>query len=130
MPTGIYKKRIFKKFCIECAKQYETKGNFSLRCVPCRRLHKAKYLYHYACKNQDKINARLRGKPAHIRREKFPEKVKARDILNNAIKNGKIKKGKCAVCHSTKRIHGHHRDYSKPLKVEWLCPAHHKKLHI
>lgn len=50
-------------------------------------------------------------------------------ILNNAIKAGTITRGPCEVCGSTKRIHGHHDDYSKPLVVRWLCPKDHKGVH-
>lgn len=60
---------------------------------------------------------------------KFPEKFKARQILNEALKKGKIiKPKKCLYCEET-YIHGHHPDYTKPLEVIWLCPFHHKKEH-
>jgi hypothetical protein len=32
------------------------------------------------------------------------------------------------VCGS-KKVHGHHEDYNKPLEVHWLCPKHHKARH-
>jgi hypothetical protein len=63
----------------------------------------------YRLKNQDKINAQ--GK------------------TNRAIKNGKLKRKKCRDCERLD-THGHHYDYSKPLKVVWLCPVHHKREHI
>jgi hypothetical protein len=25
--------------------------------------------------------------------------------------------------------HAHHDDYTKPLKVRWLCPMHHAEVH-
>jgi hypothetical protein len=58
-----------------------------------------------------------------------PERLKARDAVNNAVKAGKLSKQPCAVCGSSARIHGHHEDYSKPLEVIWLCPVHHKERH-
>lgn len=58
-----------------------------------------------------------------------PVETKARSAVNNAIKAGKLVRGPCEVCGSTKRIHGHHRDYSKPLEVQWLCASHHKAAH-
>lgn len=64
-------------------------------------------------------------------REKYPEKYKARYMLKNAVKAGKIKKGECkdkfGECYGT--IHGHHHDYSKPFDVIWLCQKHHQMRH-
>ena len=53
----------------------------------------------------------------------------ASQMVNNALKSGRIKKSPCEVCGSTYRIHGHHEDYSKPLEVRWLCPKHHREVH-
>ena len=61
-------------------------------------------------------------------REKYKIKYCAKIILNNAIRDGKIKKGLCQIC-SCKNVHGHHYDYTKPLDVIWLCDIHHKKVH-
>lgn len=65
---------------------------------------------------------------AKRRRELYPEKYKANYTLRNAVKAGKIIKGKCEVCGDTK-THGHHDDYSKPLEVRWLCIKHHSEYH-
>lgn len=44
-----------------------------------------------------------------------------------ALKKGKIKKPiHCQNCKQLNKLEGHHNDYSKPLKVLWLC----KKCHI
>lgn len=61
-------------------------------------------------------------------RKKYPERYMAHTKLNNAVRDGKIKKGKCKVCGSRK-THGHHSDYSKPLEVTWLCAKHHQRHH-
>lgn len=58
-----------------------------------------------------------------------PKKREAQIKVGNAIKSGKLIKQPCEVCGSTKRIHAHHDDYSKPLEVRWLCPKHHSEWH-
>jgi hypothetical protein len=60
---------------------------------------------------------------------KFPDKVRAQQILNQEIRKGKIKRSSCVVCGSNLKVHAHHKDYSKPLSVEWLCPVHHRERH-
>lgn len=57
-----------------------------------------------------------------------PEKVKARRILNSAVRNGSVTRKPCEVCGSPD-TDAHHADYSKPLEVEWLCRPHHSLRH-
>lgn len=92
--------------------------------------------------NIEKIRAydRKRGKTRHRRegnrereieyRKQFPDKYKAKTMVNNAVRDGRLKKGKCVICGTTKRIEGHHEDYSKPLSVVWLCSKHHSAIHF
>lgn len=49
----------------------------------------------------------------------------------NAINNGKIQRPKfCSLCSRTNtRIIAHHADYTKPLKVVWLCDRCHCRVH-
>jgi hypothetical protein len=66
-------------------------------------------------------------------RERHPEKVKAREALNHAVAAGTVvKPDRCEDCGEpteSRRLHGHHEDYSKPLDVEWLCSACHGTRH-
>jgi hypothetical protein len=66
-------------------------------------------------------------------RAKYPEKAAARRALANAIKGGDIvKPAVCQSCGSPatgRNLHGHHKDYSKALKVDWLCTACHGDEH-
>lgn len=119
-----------KKVCILCKKKFTPTGRFCIRCEPCRVIYQKAYIKKYHKENKDKINLHMKGKLAKERRMKFPEKARARDMVNNAVKSGKLTKLPCEECGSTNRIHGHHEDYSKPLKVVWLCPQHHKLKHI
>ena len=64
-----------------------------------------------------------------IWRKKNPGGANAHQKLYLAIKNGKIKRSACLVC-GRKDTHGHHQDYKKPYDVIWLCPVHHKLIHL
>lgn len=56
-----------------------------------------------------------------------PEAYHAHTAVNNAVRDGRLKKPEyCARCGGGGRvIHAHHHDYSKPLEVEWLCVVCH-----
>lgn len=70
-------------------------------------------------KEPDKFRERDR-EASRIR--KWSPKREARYQLNLALKRGDIvKPNVCIECHNKKRLTAHHRDYSKPLEVEWLC---------
>lgn len=58
------------------------------------------------------------------------ERMDARDAVNKAVKSGRLIKTPCVDCGSTKRIEGHHPDYSKPLDVIWLCWKCHIERHV
>lgn len=62
-------------------------------------------------------------------RAKYPNKYKAHNMVNNAIRDGKLFKMSCEKCHITENIHAHHDDYLKPLNIRWLCASHHKQWH-
>lgn len=60
-------------------------------------------------------------------RLKNPYKYKAHCTVNNAIRDGLMKKQQCEICGN--KAHAHHDDYSFPLSVRWLCSFHHRKWH-
>jgi uncharacterized OB-fold protein len=61
-------------------------------------------------------------------RAKSPRKNKARQAVNNALRDGRIVKQNCEKCGSEKS-QAHHPDYRSPLKVMWLCFKHHREEH-
>lgn len=65
-----------------------------------------------------------------MRRRMFPEKLRAYNQVQRALRAGKITRPSiCEGCHEEKRVHAHHRDYSRPLEVQWLCQQCHKLAH-
>lgn len=65
-----------------------------------------------------------------------PEQKAAYDAVRRATHKGILNKpANCERCGAPDRpasdgrttLHGHHADYSKPLDLEWLCAACHRK---
>ena len=62
-------------------------------------------------------------------RKTHPDRYKARTAVNNAIRDGRLKRKACKYC-GAKKVQAHHHDYSKPLDVVWLCfKCHREKEH-
>jgi hypothetical protein len=63
------------------------------------------------------------------RKKRDKQKIKARNLVYAAIKQGKIAPLPCSKfseeCRG--RNEAHHPDYSKPLEVVWLCSKHHRE---
>jgi len=59
--------------------------------------------------------------------ENYPLRKAATIIVNNAVRDGKLKKQPCFIC--GKSAQAHHPDYSRPLDVIWLCVKHHNEAH-
>jgi hypothetical protein len=60
--------------------------------------------------------------------KRYPDRIRARNIISNRIKRGSIIREPCAICGSMD-TEAHHEDYSKPLEVVWLCKKHHREKH-
>lgn len=94
----------------------------------------------YYTRNREKILARVakydkstksievKRKTAKRMVDKYPEKHRARELLKAAVRLGKIEKFPCYCGNINSQ--GHHRDYSKPFEVVWLCSPHHHELHM
>tara|TARA_R110000803_G_scaffold67924_2_gene129661 strand:- start:35 stop:463 length:429 start_codon:yes stop_codon:yes gene_type:complete len=62
-------------------------------------------------------------------RIRYPNKYKAKNMVNNYIRAKKLFREPCENCGTSLNVHGHHDDYDKPLNVRWLCAAHHSQWH-
>lgn len=71
-----------------------------------------------AAKNQKRYRSDPTLRPRH----------KARWMVNRAVAAGTLKRQSCEICGIAK-TQAHHDDYFRPLKVRWLCAAHHAAIH-
>jgi len=55
--------------------------------------------------------------------------IKARGAAQAALKSGRLTRKPCEACGGPEKAHMHHEDYSKPLKVKWLCRRCHVAEH-
>lgn len=58
-----------------------------------------------------------------------PRKYAAHKAVTIAVRQGRLQRQPCEECGSTRRVHAHHDNYSRPLDVRWLCSTHHKRHH-
>ena len=90
--------------------------------------HKALNL---ASSNWKRNNPDHHARLAREYRERYPEKTRAQNRLNYAIRKGRIQRKPCEVCGETERVHAHHVSYdpSDWYNVRWLCMVCHKIEH-
>ena len=113
----------------DICKEAKSKSNKTYKAVyrPLHRDQEMAYLKSYRAsgagkKSQSKSFEKYCSSPLGILRRK------AHNDTNHAIAAGILVRGSCVKCGSL-RTHAHHKDYTKPLKVEWLCRKHHIELH-
>jgi len=127
------------KECIKCGDEKELDEFYKHKGMVDGRLNKCKP----CCKEDSTKNRndnierireydRKRGNrqtPEYVKewREKYPNKYKAHNMVNNAIRDGKLFSEPCKCGKESE--HAHHDDYLKPLNVRWLCAACHSKWH-
>ena len=107
--------------CKECNKQ-DVRKNRALKVEYYRQYDVERY------KNDPLVRERI-AKVSIDWSKKYPERYRAHYLVGNAVRDGRLTKKPCEAC-GAKYVHGHHDDYSKPLEVRWLCPAHHRQHHI
>ena len=69
----------------------------------------------------------LRARIQAAYRVEHPDRRRAQAKLRRAVLTGRIQPLPCLECGA--KAEAHHPDYSRPLDVVWLCPAHHKQTH-
>lgn len=104
------------------------------RACTCRRVrehrHATEQVREYDRKRAKQPHRKAKARKVTIRwRTDHPDRYRAQTAVGNALRDGKIEKKPCFFCNTTKNLHAHHRDYSKPLEVTWLCAKCHHRLH-
>ena len=129
------------KKCFKCGEVKNLSDFYKHKAMSDGHLNKCKECTKEDVKERRRTNPkvqeydRLRGNrqdPDYLKqyREKYPNKYKAHNLVNNGIRDGKISsKNSCEECFSEFSFEAHHDDYSKPLDVRWLCALCHKRWH-
>lgn len=113
-----FDKRTSNKLKSQC-KKCHTAGSLRTRDAENTRRINREYMRRTRRKNADKFRERER---LSSRKRMRTQKTIAREILNRAVKSGKIAKPeRCESCGKIKKLTAHHPDYSRPLEVVWLC---------
>lgn len=72
--------------------------------------------------------AMQRARQSMREKDQNPERYKARNAVNNAVRDGRLLKMDCAFCGTSNTV-AHHHDYTRPLDVTWLCSPCHARFH-
>jgi hypothetical protein len=60
-----------------------------------------------------------------------PDKSRAVQKVKRAVASGRVKKpDQCFACGAGGRLEAHHKDYTKPLDVTWVCSVCHHRFHM
>lgn len=138
--------------CPDCGRQWDkTSRSTSNRCHPCRRAWEIAWRERRKTEGRPVVTPRMprewhreyeaayREKPGkrataaqnQKRYRSDPSlrfRHKARWMVNRAIMAGILNRQVCEIC-GVAKTQAHHDDYSKPLKVRWLCITHHAAVH-
>ena len=109
----------------ELSEFYEDGGNLCGYKLKCRLCYSQKIKVYYVNHLEQERERGRKKKRKYPYFKPEPIKVLARNFLHYATKIGTIKKQPCRICGEIK-AHAHHKDYSKPLDVDWLCLRHHR----
>ena len=125
--------------CIECGittsgrRDHVLSGRKRFCGVSCANRHRARVSH----KNRDQSGCRnpnYKGEEALTpyqfklkQIEKYPHRVKARQMVHDAVRSGVLTREPCEQC-GAYPTEGHHDDYNKPLQVRWLCKCCHRAI--
>ena len=104
-----------KRICFECQSEFEVRSDRSVK------LGRGKFCPNCCHKNGGRSM-----------RNKYPLKPAKHQELarwaRNEVRKAKLTPNPCQKCNAS--AEAHHEDYSKPLKIDWLCSKHHIQRHL
>lgn len=118
-------------------KQLEKRAKY--RCANKDKISLREALKRINDKNRFELNRKKHLKWSENNREKLneyqrcwyqknKEKRRAHVLLNRAVKSGKLKRpDNCSECGKKCKPDGHHKDYTQPFDVIWMCRACHSR---
>lgn len=77
--------------------------------------------------SEESTKPKGKGSRQQAWRERNPLAIWAHAATRSAIRRGLIVPQPCEVCGA--KAEAHHPDHADPLRVQWLCRIHHKRLH-
>ena len=134
MMTQSHSKTCHKCGCVKPEDEfYVSSGNTCKACIRARvsqnYLEKREQ---YAAYERERFQRPERKAKAleyqRTRRRLHADRNAARQAVSNALRDGKLSRGACAVCGAS-QTEAHHMDYGRPLDVTWLCRKHHLEAH-
>lgn len=88
--------------------------------------NREKYKLYERSRNQTEERRAKKREYQKTSKKRNPHKVRARSLVQSAIKCGRLSREPCQVCGAP--AEAHHDDYSKPLDVKWFCFVHHREI--
>lgn len=121
-------KQIKKVICAVCNKEFEKEKRRIKQTEKLGKKHTCSRHCASRLTNDQRIAPPTTANAKHTRRdkEKNPAKAKARQLVRQAIKSGKlIPLATCEYCYIKCKTEGHHPDHSQPFLLVWLCKSCH-----
>ncbi len=140
--------KVYQKYCKKCVgSAYNTKvrewyKKNNTRILQQRKIHHetireklylVKALNGIKRRGKNKIHSVDKAKRNQISKKYYENnkhKAYARNVVNKAIRSGKlVKPSKCTECDNPLKLEAHHPDHREPLNILWLCKKCHMKKH-
>lgn len=125
------------KFCKRCAETKSAaeffrhptnKDGLQTYCKVCSREIRKATCYDENGKYKYSRTPEARREMRRRYKKENAEKYKARKVIGDLVRHGRIKRQPCELC-GKPNAEAHHEDYSKPRDVKWLCRKHHMEHH-